>query len=142
MYGGVLGEVFGFIILALSACYTYCVRRRIPFTAAANLNTGMTAVKVNGCIFIMAYVSVALTWGKSEDAPAYHTGIVYIVWSTAVPCNVVGDVCYFIVLHGVSIVEFVVVGNHAYISAWFIAVIDVNDQTNIVDENVEVTEDA
>ena len=29
----------------------------------------------------------------------------------------------------------------AYTSAWFIAVIDVNDQTNIVDENVEVTED-
>ena len=51
--------------------------------------------------------------GKSEDAPAYHTGIVYIVWSTAVPCNVVGDVCYFILLHGVSIVEFIeIVGNH------------------------------
>ena len=29
----------------------------------------------------------------------------------------------------------------AYISAWFIAVIDVNGQTNIVDENVKVTED-
>ena len=28
----------------------------------------------------------------------------------------------------------------AYISAWFIAVIDANDQTNIVDENVEVIE--
>ena len=30
----------------------------------------------------------------------------------------------------------------AYISPWFIAVIVVNDQTNIVDEKVEVTEDA
>ena len=60
----VLVEVFGFIILALSACYTYCVWRRIPFAAAANLNTGMTAVKANGRIFIMAYVSVALLWGE------------------------------------------------------------------------------
>eukprot|EP00956_Cyclotella_meneghiniana_P006910 scaffold9329_cov23-Cyclotella_meneghiniana.AAC.1 len=77
------------VAFLLLACYTYCVWRSISF-AAANLNTGMTAVKANGCIFIMAYVSVALTW--------------------------------------------------AYISAWFIAVIDVNDQTNIVDENVEVTE--
>lgn len=63
MYGGVLGGVFGFIIFALSACYTYYVWRRIPF-AAANLNTGMTAVKANGCIFIMAYGFVALTWGE------------------------------------------------------------------------------
>ena len=53
--------MFGFIIFALSACYTYCVWRRIPFAAAANLNTGMMAVKANGRIFIMAYVSVALT---------------------------------------------------------------------------------
>eukprot|EP00956_Cyclotella_meneghiniana_P033375 scaffold95438_cov78-Cyclotella_meneghiniana.AAC.3 len=90
MYGGVLGGVFGFIIFALSACYTYYVWRRIPF-AAANLNTGMTAVKANGCIFIMAYGFVALTW--------------------------------------------------VYTSVWFIAVIGVNDQTNIVDENGEVTED-
>ena len=60
----VLVEVFGFIILALSACYTYCVWRRIPFAAAANLNTGMMAVKANGRIFIMAYVSVALLWGE------------------------------------------------------------------------------
>lgn len=60
----VLVEVFGFIIFALSACYTYCVWRRIPFAAAANLNTGMMAVKANGRIFIMAYVSVALLWGE------------------------------------------------------------------------------
>eukprot|EP00956_Cyclotella_meneghiniana_P020014 scaffold34877_cov39-Cyclotella_meneghiniana.AAC.5 len=80
--GGVLGEVLDFITFALSACYTYCVWRRISF-AAANFNTGMTAVKASGCIFWLM----------------------------------------------------------PYISAWFIAVIDVNDETNIVDENVEVTED-
>eukprot|EP00956_Cyclotella_meneghiniana_P020015 scaffold34877_cov39-Cyclotella_meneghiniana.AAC.6 len=85
-----LSGVFLFVMTLcpkfLLACYTYCVLRCIPFAAAANLNTGMTAVKANGCIFIMAYVSVALTWD--------------------------------------------------YIRAWFIAVIDVNDQTNIVDENL------
>lgn len=62
MFGGALGGVFGLIIFALSACYTYYVWKRIPF-AAANLNTGMTAVKANGFLFIMAYAFVALTWG-------------------------------------------------------------------------------
>ena len=48
----------------LSLLHLHCVWRRIPFAAAANLNTGMMAVKANGRIFIMAYVSVALLWGE------------------------------------------------------------------------------
>eukprot|EP00956_Cyclotella_meneghiniana_P028355 scaffold65591_cov47-Cyclotella_meneghiniana.AAC.1 len=61
MYNSILGGVFGAIIFALSLCYTCAVWRRIPF-AAANLNTGLTALKKNFFIFIMAFIFVGVTF--------------------------------------------------------------------------------
>ena len=53
-YGNIVGGIFGIIFFLLSVCYACCVWRRIPF-AAANLNTGLTAVKKNGGVFLVAY---------------------------------------------------------------------------------------
>jgi hypothetical protein len=63
IYGSIIGGVFGAIFFLLSLCYAWAVWRRIPF-AAANLQTGLTAVKKNSFIFILAYMFVALTFGK------------------------------------------------------------------------------
>lgn len=62
MFGGVVGGAFAAIIFFLSACYAWAVWSRIPF-AAANLTTGLTAVKSNGFLFVMSYLFVAVTWG-------------------------------------------------------------------------------
>ena len=45
----------GGIFFLISVCYTCCVWRRIPF-AAANLNTGLTAVKSNSGVILVAYL--------------------------------------------------------------------------------------
>jgi hypothetical protein len=92
MYGAFLGGIFGLVFFALSACYGECgkwchvtftrlisldtfttawiVWKRIPF-AAANLNAGLTAVKSNGGLFIMAYIFPLVTWGAC-DAHSYN----------------------------------------------------------------------
>jgi hypothetical protein len=54
MYGSILGGVFGAIFFLISVCYACAVWRRIPF-AAANLNTGLTAVKKNSGVVLFAY---------------------------------------------------------------------------------------
>lgn len=64
IYSSILGGVFGAIIFLLSLCYACAVWRRIPF-AAANLSTGLTAVRKNAFIFIMAYIFVAITFAYS-----------------------------------------------------------------------------
>lgn len=68
IYGSIIGGVFGAIFFLLSLCYAWAVWRRIPF-AAANLQTGLTAVKKNSFIFILAYMFVALTFGKFYECP-------------------------------------------------------------------------
>ncbi|EJK59191.1 hypothetical protein THAOC_20618 [Thalassiosira oceanica] len=60
-YGQIWGGIFGIIFFLLSLCYTYYVWRRIPF-AAANLNTGLTAVKANSGVVVMSYVLVAASF--------------------------------------------------------------------------------
>jgi len=54
-YGQILAGIFGIIFFLLSLCYAYYVWRRIPF-AAANLTTGLTAVKSNVGVVITAYI--------------------------------------------------------------------------------------
>ncbi|KAL7513017.1 hypothetical protein ACHAXN_010118 [Cyclotella atomus] len=71
IYSNILGGVFGLVIFLLSLCYAWTVWNRIPF-AAANLNTGLTAVKKNSFIFILAYMFVAFTFAYA------------CVWMTAV----------------------------------------------------------
>jgi len=61
MYSNVVGGIFGAIFFLISICYTCCVWRRIPF-AAANLNTGLTAVKSNGGVILVAYSIVVLSF--------------------------------------------------------------------------------
>ncbi|KAL3775287.1 hypothetical protein ACHAWO_013093 [Cyclotella atomus] len=71
IYSNILGGVFGLVIFLLSLCYAWTVWNRIPF-AAANLNTGLTAVKKNSFIFILAYMFVVFTFAYA------------CVWMTAV----------------------------------------------------------
>lgn len=54
-YGQIWAGIFGIIFFLLSLCYAYYVWRRIPF-AAANLNTGLTAVKSNAGVVVMSYI--------------------------------------------------------------------------------------
>ena len=56
-YGNIWGGVIGAIFFALSLCYACMVWRRIPF-AAANLNTGLTAVKGNAGVVVVAYLFI------------------------------------------------------------------------------------
>jgi hypothetical protein len=53
---------FGILFFLLSCCYACCVWRRIPF-AAANLNTGLTAVKKNAGVFVTSVVITTLSFG-------------------------------------------------------------------------------
>merc|ERR1712174_75341 len=46
MWGQMMMAIMGFLSFAVGICYAYFVWVRIPF-AAANLNTGITAVKSN-----------------------------------------------------------------------------------------------
>jgi len=56
-YQNVIGGVFGAVLFLISCCYACAVWRRIPF-AAANLNTGLTAVKRNAGVIAVAYAVV------------------------------------------------------------------------------------
>ena len=60
-YGNIVGGIFGIIFFLISCCYACCVWRRIPF-AAANLNTGLTAVKKNGGVFLVAYTITLISF--------------------------------------------------------------------------------
>lgn len=59
--GSIVGGIFGALFFALSLCYAYYVWRRIPF-AAANLNAGLTAVKRNAGVVVVAYVIIAASY--------------------------------------------------------------------------------
>mmetsp|Transcript_25266 Transcript_25266/g.45467 ORF Transcript_25266/g.45467 Transcript_25266/m.45467 type:complete len:502 (-) Transcript_25266:157-1662(-) len=61
LYGNIVGGIFGLLFFALSVCYACMVWRRIPF-AAANLNTGLTAVKRNAGVVVVAYSIVILSF--------------------------------------------------------------------------------
>lgn len=68
--GNVVGGIIGLIFFALSACYAWCVWSRIPF-AAANLNVGLSAVKSNCGLTLVAYLMTMMA-------------VVYsIIWSLA-----------------------------------------------------------
>ena len=60
--GQYVAGAFGILFFALSLCYAWCVWRRIPF-AAANLNTGLTAVKGNAGVVALAYLVVLVSYG-------------------------------------------------------------------------------
>lgn len=62
MIGNIWAGAFGVIFFAISVCYACVVWKRIPF-AAANLNTGLTAVKGNAGVVALAYVLVTLSFG-------------------------------------------------------------------------------
>lgn len=61
-YGQIVGGIFGCIFFLLSVCYACAVWRRIPF-AAANLTTGLTAVKKNAGTFVLAYSITLISYG-------------------------------------------------------------------------------
>ncbi len=46
----------------MSCCYACCVWRRIPF-AAANLNSGLSAVKKNGGVFVTSVMITVVSFG-------------------------------------------------------------------------------
>ena len=60
-YGNIVGGIFGIIFFLLSVCYACMVWKRIPF-AAANLNTGLTAVKKNAGVVFVAYTIVFMSF--------------------------------------------------------------------------------
>lgn len=60
-YGSIAGGIFGVIFFLLSVCYACIVWKRIPF-AAANLSTGLTAVKTNAGVFLVAMSIVAFSF--------------------------------------------------------------------------------
>jgi hypothetical protein len=61
-YGQYIAGGFGILFFLLSCCYACCVWRRIPF-AAANLNTGLTAVKKNGGVFVTSFLITLISFG-------------------------------------------------------------------------------
>ena len=62
-YQQYIGGGFGILFFVLSVCYACCVWRRIPF-AAANLNTGITAVKRNGVgVFVTTFFITFISFG-------------------------------------------------------------------------------
>eukprot|EP00804_Cyclotella_cryptica_P027864 CCRYP_003782-RB/>CCRYP_003782-RB protein AED:0.24 eAED:0.24 QI:507/1/1/1/0.8/0.66/6/419/513 len=115
MYGSIIGGVFGAIFFLLSLCYAWAVWRRIPF-AAANLQTGLTAVKKNAFIFILAYMFVALTFGKFEEL---HTFDNFLLCSDFIPY-------YF---------------SPGYACLWMTALVGVFDSENSIDEKGNVSTD-
>lgn len=60
-YQNIIGGIFGAIFFLISCCYACAVWKRIPF-AAANLNTGLTAVKKNGGVIVVAYSIVFMSF--------------------------------------------------------------------------------
>lgn len=61
MIGSIGGGIIGIIFFLISCCYAWAVWRRIPF-AAANLNTGLTAVKKNWGVVLVAYVVTVVSF--------------------------------------------------------------------------------
>mmetsp|Transcript_4365 Transcript_4365/g.6522 ORF Transcript_4365/g.6522 Transcript_4365/m.6522 type:complete len:485 (-) Transcript_4365:41-1495(-) len=61
-YQQYIAGAFGILFFLLSCCYACCVWRRIPF-AAANLNTGLTAVKRNGGVFVTSVWITVVSFG-------------------------------------------------------------------------------
>ena len=61
-YQQYIAGAFGILFFLLACCYACCVWRRIPF-AAANLNTGLTAVKMNGGVFVTSVVITVVSFG-------------------------------------------------------------------------------
>lgn len=59
--GQYVAAVISLLFFALSLCYACMVWRRIPF-AAANLNTGLTAVKRNAGVVVVAYLLVLVSY--------------------------------------------------------------------------------
>lgn len=60
-YGNIIAGMFGVVFFALSLCYACMVWKRIPF-AAANLNTGLTAVKGNAGVIVVAYCIIVASY--------------------------------------------------------------------------------
>ncbi|KAL7539327.1 hypothetical protein ACHAXR_009184 [Thalassiosira sp. AJA248-18] len=69
-YQNIIGGIFGIVFFLISCCYACAVWRRIPF-AAANLNTGLTAVKKNAGVFVVTYFIVIFSF------------LYYMLWMTA-----------------------------------------------------------
>ncbi|KAL7470443.1 hypothetical protein ACHAXS_010696 [Conticribra weissflogii] len=61
MIGSIGGGIIGIIFFLISCCYAWAVWRRIPF-AAANLNTGLTAVKKNWGVVLVAYIITVVSF--------------------------------------------------------------------------------
>eukprot|EP00984_Skeletonema_dohrnii_P004614 scaffold1634_cov118-Skeletonema_dohrnii-CCMP3373.AAC.12 len=61
-YQQYIAGAFGVLFFLMSCCYACCVWRRIPF-AAANLNTGLTAVKRNGGVFVTSVWITVVSFG-------------------------------------------------------------------------------
>lgn len=63
MWGQILTAIMGFLSFAIGICYAYFVWDRIPF-AAANLNTAITAVKVNKGLLAAAglFLILGMLW--------------------------------------------------------------------------------
>ena len=61
-YQQYIAGAFGIVFFLLSCCYACCVWRRIPF-AAANLNTGLSAVKMNAGVFVTSIFMTAVSFG-------------------------------------------------------------------------------
>lgn len=59
--GSTFGGVLGIFFFLITCCYARAVWQRIPF-AAANLNTGLTAIKKNFGATLVAYVLVAFSF--------------------------------------------------------------------------------
>lgn len=55
--GIMVGAIYFFIFFFITSCYAFCVWRRIPF-ASANLAAGVSAVRSNCGIFILAVLMV------------------------------------------------------------------------------------
>jgi hypothetical protein len=62
--GNLFGLMFGLIIFLISTCYAFVVWRRIPF-ASSNLDAGLTAIKTNAGVILVAYAIVLLSIGYS-----------------------------------------------------------------------------
>jgi len=60
-YQNIVGGIFGLVFFLISCCYACAVWKRIPF-AAANLNTGLTAVKKNAGVIVVAYFITLLSF--------------------------------------------------------------------------------
>jgi len=112
--GQMLGSIFALLMLALTVCYYFAVRDRIPF-AAANLNTATSAVKENligllmstvfydvlGFVYTvfwaLGFYGVMISWGCMEedgvcDTSGTRGGIIFLIllcvfWSTQVFMN-------------------------------------------------------